>query len=79
LIFEVALLVMFVPIIAWWLDVSFNHALAMNLGLAAFFLVYTFVFSWSFDRIFGLPTSAQALSPTAAESRQVQVGDETRA
>ena len=33
----------------------------MNLGLAAFFLVYTFVFSWSFDRIFGLPASAKVV------------------
>lgn len=79
LAFEVTLLVMFVPIIAWWLDVSFIHALVMDLGLAAFFLVYTFVFSWSFDRIFGLPTSAQALSPAAAENRRIQAGSETRA
>lgn len=78
LAFEVTLVAMFVPLIAWWLDVSFVHALAMNLGLAAFFLVYTFVFSWSFDRIFGLPASAQVLSPAAAENRRLQAGSETR-
>jgi uncharacterized membrane protein len=79
MIFEVTLLAMFVPLIAWWLEVSFIHALAMNLGLAAFFLVYTFVFSWSFDRIFGLPASAQPLSPAAAGNRRVRAGGETGA
>lgn len=56
--FEAGLILMLVPVIAWWLDVSLWHALVMDLGLAAFFLFYTFVFNWSFDRIFGLPSSA---------------------
>ena len=56
--FEAGLILMLVPLIAWWLDVSLLHALVMDLGLAAFFLFYTFVFNWSFDRIFGLPASA---------------------
>ena len=30
----------------------------MDLGLMLFFLVYTFVFNWGFDRGFGLPASA---------------------
>jgi uncharacterized membrane protein len=30
----------------------------MDLGLVVFFLVYTFVFNWAFDRAFGLPASA---------------------
>lgn len=57
-IFEAGLIVMLVPLIAWWLEVSLLRALVMDLGLAAFFLVYTFVFNWCFDRIFGLPASA---------------------
>lgn len=56
--FEGGLILLLVPVIAWWLDVSLLHALVMDLGLAAFFLFYTFVFNWSFDRIFGLPLSA---------------------
>ena len=34
------------------------QALVMDLGLVVFFLVYTFVFNWGFDRVFGLPASA---------------------
>ncbi len=56
--FEVGLLLWLVPLIAWWLDVSLWHALAMDIGLALFFLGYTFTFTWAFDRIFGLPESA---------------------
>jgi uncharacterized membrane protein len=57
-IFEAGLIILLVPLIAWWLEVSLLRALVMDLGLAAFFLAYTFVFNWCFDRIFGLPASA---------------------
>ncbi len=56
--FEGGLVAMLVPLVAWWLDVSLWQALVMDVGLMAFFLVYTFSFNWAFDRVFGLPTSA---------------------
>ena len=56
--FEGGLILFLVPVIAWWLDVSLLNAFLMDLGLAVFFLAYTFVFNWSFDRVFGLPASA---------------------
>nr|WP_315224755.1 PACE efflux transporter [uncultured Albidiferax sp.] len=58
--FEGGLTLIFVPLMAWWLDVTWLHALWMDLGLLLFFLVYTFVFNWAFDRVFGLPASALA-------------------
>jgi uncharacterized membrane protein len=58
IMFEGGLVVMLVPLIAWWLDVSLWHALVMDLGLLFFFLGYTFVFTWAFDRVFGLPATA---------------------
>lgn len=58
--FEGGLTLFFVPLMAWWLDVTWLHALWMDLGLLLFFLVYTFVFNWAFDRVFGLPASALA-------------------
>ena len=30
-----------------------------------FFLVYTFVFNWAFDRVFGLPASAAPRAPAS--------------
>lgn len=59
--FETGFIFMLVPLFAWWLDIGWWHALALDLGLAAFFLVYTFVFNWGFDKVFGLPLSAQPL------------------
>ena len=57
--FEGGLAAILVPVIAWWLGVSLWQSLAMDLSLLLFFLVYTFIFNWAFDRVFGLPRSAQ--------------------
>lgn len=62
--FEGGLAVILVPVFAWWLGIGLWQALLMDLGLLLFFLVYTFVFNWGFDRVFGLPASA--LPATAA-------------
>ncbi|RYF29236.1 MAG: PACE efflux transporter [Comamonadaceae bacterium] len=56
--FEGGLVAFLVPVFAWFLGVTLWQALVMDLGLVVFFLVYTFVFNWAFDRIFGLPRSA---------------------
>ncbi|WP_255593912.1 PACE efflux transporter [Acidovorax sp. sic0104] len=57
--FEGGLVFTLVPLFAWWFGVSLWTAFVMDLGLIVFFLCYTFVFNWGFDRIFGLPASAQ--------------------
>jgi uncharacterized membrane protein len=56
--FEGGLVVMLVPVMAFWLDISFVSAFLANLGLLAFFFVYAVAFTWAFDRVFGLPQSA---------------------
>lgn len=57
--FELGFLVMLVPLFAWWFGIGLQHALVLEIGLALFFLVYTFAFNWAFDKIFGLPAAAQ--------------------
>ena len=57
--FELGFLVLLVPLFAWWFGITLQHALVLEVGLALFFLLYTFVFNWSFDKVFGLPASAQ--------------------
>ena len=57
--FEAGLILTLVPFFAWWLSISLWQALVLDLGLIVFFLVYTFAFSWVFDRVFGLPASAR--------------------
>ncbi|MBV8618945.1 MAG: PACE efflux transporter [Curvibacter sp.] len=56
--FEGGLLLIFVPLFAWWFGVSLWTSFLMDLGLLLFFLVYTFAYNWLFDRLFGLPASA---------------------
>lgn len=62
--FEGGLVLSMVPFFAWWLEVSLWEAFVMDLGFITFFLIYTFVFSWCFDRVFGLPASALPASPS---------------
>ena len=64
--FEGGLIAVLVPLFAWGLGVTLWQALVMDLGLVVFFLVYTFVFNWGFDRVFGLPASAAPASAGSA-------------
>jgi uncharacterized membrane protein len=56
--FEGGLVVILVPVMALWLKISLLDALLANIGLLAFFFVYAIAFTWTFDRVFGLPESA---------------------
>lgn len=51
-LFEVTLLVLLLPIFAWWLDVSLVEALLMELSFAGFYMVYAFVFTWGYEMLF---------------------------
>jgi uncharacterized membrane protein len=56
--FEGGLVILLLPVMSFWLDISFLAAFLANLGLLAFFFVYAIAFTWTFDRVFGLPASA---------------------
>jgi len=56
--FEGGLVVILLPIMSFWLDISLAAAFVANLGLLVFFFVYAIAFTWAFDRVFGLPASA---------------------
>ena len=60
------LALMLIPMMAWWFDVGLWEATLMEAGLLVFFLVYTYAFNWAFDRIFGLPASAQPVRVAAS-------------
>ncbi|MBS3910702.1 MAG: PACE efflux transporter [Hydrogenophaga sp.] len=63
--FELGFVFMLVPLFAWWLDITLWHALVLDVGMALFFLVYTFAFNWAFDKVFALPNSALPLPASA--------------
>lgn len=58
--FEGGLVVILVPVMSLWLDISVSAAFLANLGLLVFFFLYAIAFTWTFDRVFGLPASAAA-------------------
>lgn len=61
--FEGGLVLILVPLIAWVLSIPLTQALLLELGLLAFFLVYTFVFAWAFDQV--LPPHRTRAASTA--------------
>ena len=50
-LFEAGLVVMLVPLAAWWLNVSLLEAFILDIGLLLFFLPYTVVFNWVYDTL----------------------------
>jgi uncharacterized membrane protein len=54
-LFEAGLVTVLLPFIAWYLEISMWQAFVMDLSLSLFYLVYAFVFNWSYDRLFPLP------------------------
>lgn len=49
--FEVGLVIMAVPFIAWWIDATLWRALVIDIGLILFFLPYTFFFNLAYDKL----------------------------
>jgi uncharacterized membrane protein len=50
--FEVGLMITSLPIVVWWLGLSILQALIMDLVVTSFVVVYTFAFTWSYDRLY---------------------------
>jgi uncharacterized membrane protein len=64
--FEGGLVVILLPVMSLWLEISPLAAFVANLGLLVFFFVYAIAFTWAFDRVFGLPASAVGNDPGTA-------------
>lgn len=56
--FEGGLVLALVPIMAWMMNCTLWQAFVGDLGLIAFFMMYTLIFQWCFDHLFGLPRIA---------------------
>ncbi|SDF07240.1 PACE efflux transporter [Limimaricola pyoseonensis] len=58
--FEAGLLVLLLPVFAWWLGVGLAQAFTMELSFALFYVLYAFAFTWCYDRVFPDPDAAEA-------------------
>ncbi len=61
-LFEAGLVVMLIPMIAWYLAISLRAALLMDVAIVIFYLVYGFFFNIVYDRIFPLAPAASTRS-----------------
>lgn len=66
-LFEGTLLVLLLPLFAWYLGVSLLTALMMDLAFALFYMVYAFVFTWGYDSLFPVPNPTQSEAARAPQ------------
>lgn len=59
-LFELGLLMVLMPFIAWYLGISLLHAFIMDISFALFYMIYAFVFNLAYDRAFPLPEWQEA-------------------
>ncbi|MEJ7929448.1 PACE efflux transporter [Ramlibacter sp. AN1015] len=52
--FELGLLVVLMPFLAWYLQISLWDAFVMDAAIALFYMLYAWVFNWGYDRVFPL-------------------------
>ena len=57
--FEAGLLIMVLPLAAWWLSISLWQALIVDIGFVVFYVVYAFFYNLAYDRIFPVNSLAQ--------------------
>ncbi|MCQ4326323.1 hypothetical protein CXK94_14460 [Stutzerimonas stutzeri] len=48
-LFEFGLIVLLVPLAAWWLSIGLLEAFLLDISLILFFLPYTLCFNWAYD------------------------------
>ncbi|MGQ7844739.1 PACE efflux transporter [Granulosicoccus sp. 3-233] len=58
LLFEIGLLLVLLPFIAWYLQVSLLEAFILDAALALFYLVYSLGFNWAYDLVFPIEPQA---------------------
>ncbi|MFX7193993.1 PACE efflux transporter, partial [Acinetobacter baumannii] len=57
--FQITLVMFLIPLIGWWMDISLVAAFWLDVAFIIIIPIYTFIFNWTFDKLFGLPASAQ--------------------
>ena len=57
--YEGGVLVFTIPLVAVMLGVGLLEAAMLEGGMLVFFLAFTAVYAWAFDRVFGLPASVR--------------------
>lgn len=62
LLFEAGLVVMLIPMIAWYLGIGLWAALLMDVAIVIFYLVYGFLFNLAYDRVFPIAAATPSIT-----------------
>lgn len=54
-LFEGGLLLLFMPMIAWYLGITLWQAFMMDIAMATFYLIYAFVYNLAYDKVYPIP------------------------
>jgi uncharacterized membrane protein len=57
-LFEAGLLLFTLPLLALYLGIGLWQAFVMDMAFVVFYLIYAFLFNYSYDKIFPLPDNA---------------------
>ncbi|WP_454762954.1 PACE efflux transporter [Cupriavidus campinensis] len=68
ILFEGGLLLVFLPSVAWYLDISLFDAFVMDIAVAGFYMVYALIYNWAYDAIFPIPHTAPRDCPVDCQS-----------
>lgn len=55
ILFEICLMIVTIPMIMWWMGLTFFQALVFDLSFLIFVPVYALVFNWVYDFVFPAP------------------------
>ena len=58
MLFEASLLILTIPAVAWWLDMTLWTAFLTDMGFVLFFLIYTYIYNWVYDVVFPMPVQS---------------------
>ncbi|MBG21230.1 MAG: hypothetical protein CML31_14970 [Rhizobiales bacterium] len=51
-LFEITLMILLLPIFAWWMGISLFQAFLIDIAFAGFYMAYAFIFTWGYDLLF---------------------------
>ncbi|MEN4982364.1 PACE efflux transporter [Acinetobacter modestus] len=63
--FQIVLVMILIPLIAWWMQISLIKAFLLDFSLMVLIPCYTFVYNYLFDHIFGLPSHLVESKPVS--------------
>lgn len=67
--FQVVLVTILIPLIAWWMRISLVKAFLLDFSLMIIIPCYTFVYNYFFDHLFGLPSHLLETKPLPSTTK----------